>query len=126
VTQDVYEDELDAARDMVRRLGGAKKVGTLIWPDKTVDGAARHLLDCLNPNRAERLSPSQLLLLMRLARADGHHGLAGYLLAQAGYEPPVPSKPADETEAALTGRLESVACEFALLTLRLERLKGMP
>lgn len=44
----LYEDELDAAKDAVKALGGAKKVGPLIWPDKAPETAARHLLDCLN------------------------------------------------------------------------------
>lgn len=120
----VYEDELDAARDVVKHLGGAKKVGPLIWPDKTVDGAARYLSDCLNSGRSERLTPSQLLLLMRLGCEGGHHGLAGYFMNEAGYAAPVPVDPRSEA-AVLTGRLENLMGEFTTLTRRLERLKGL-
>jgi hypothetical protein len=119
----LYEDELDAARDAVKHLGGAKKVGPLIWPDKAPEPAARHLLDCLNGARAERLSPSQLLMLMRLAREVGFHGLAGYLLREAGYAPPVPVEPQTEAEV-LTRRMEGMVGEFTAMVSRLERLKG--
>lgn len=119
----LYEDELDAARDAVKHLGGAKKVGPLIWPDKAPETAARYLLDCLNGSRAERLSPSQLLLLMRLAREVGFHGLAGYLLREAGYAPPVPVEPQTEAEV-LTRRMEGMVGEFTAMVSRLERLKG--
>lgn len=119
-----YEDELDAARDVVKNLGGAKKVGPLIWPDKTVDGAARYLSDCLNNGRAERLTPSQLLLLMRLGCEGGFHGLAAYFMNEAGYASPVPVDPRSEA-VVLTGRLENLMGEFTTLTRRLERLKGL-
>ena len=119
----LYEDELDAARDAVKHLGGAKKVAPQIWPDKAPDTAARHLLDCLNPARAERLSPSQLLLLMRLAREVGFHGLTGYMLREAGYAPPVPVEPQSEAQV-LARRMEAMVGEFSALTNRLERLTG--
>lgn len=119
----LYEDELDAARDAVKYLGGPKKVGPTIWPDKTPDAAARHLSDCLNPSRAERLSPSQLLLLMRRAREAGFHGLTAYLLREAGYAPPVPVQPTTESEV-IARRLETLLSEAATLTSRLERLRG--
>jgi len=119
----LYEDELDAARDAVKHLGGAKKVGPLIWPDKAPDTAARYLLDCLNGARAERLSPSQLLMLMRLAREVGFQGLAGYLMREAGYAPPVPVEP--QTEAQVLARqMEAMVGQFSALTHRLEKLTG--
>ena len=117
-----YEDELDAARDVVRRLGGAKKVGPQIWPDKTPDGAARYLLDCLNASRAERMSPSQLLLLMRMGCAAGHHELMSHLLREAGYQDPIPRDPRSEA-AQLASRLEGVIGEASALAQQLQRLK---
>lgn len=120
----MYEDELDAARDAIKHLGGAKKVGPMVWPDKTPEAASRYLLDCLNPSRAERLSPSQLLMLMRLAREVNFHGLTAYLLREAGYAPPIPVEPQSEAEV-LSRRLESMLGEFANITGRLERLQGV-
>lgn len=120
----LYEDELDAARDAVKHLGGAKVVGGMLWPDKSPESAARYLLDALNPTRAERLTPSQVLLLMRKAREVGFHGLTAFLLREAGYAPPVPINP--ETEAAvLTRQVDSLMGQAASLVSRLERLKGL-
>ncbi|GKS96931.1 hypothetical protein [Acidovorax sp. SUPP2825] len=119
----LYEDELDAARAAVTHLGGAKRVGPQIWPDKTPETAARYLHDCLNQGRAERLSPSQLLMLMRLAREAGFHGLAAYMLREAGYAPPVPVQPQTEAEL-LTRRMESIMGEASRLVERLERVRG--
>lgn len=120
----LYDDELEAARDTVKALGGAKKVGPLFWPDKTVDNAARYLLDCLNGSRAERLSPSQLLLLMRLGCKVGFHGLAEYLMSEAGYGRPIPINP--ETEASMLVReMDTVLDRAATLATRLERIRGL-
>ena len=41
----MYDDELDAAKAAVQRLGGAKKVGEMLYPEKTPEAAARYLLD---------------------------------------------------------------------------------
>lgn len=119
----LYEDELDAARDAVKALGGPKKVGQIFWPEKSPEAASRSLSDCLNSSRAERFSPSQLLLLMRLAREVGFHGLTAYLLREAGYAPPVPVEPQSEAEV-LTRRMEALVGEFSALTNRLERING--
>lgn len=119
----LYEDELDAARDAVKHVGGAKKVGAMLWPDKPPEAVARHLHDCLNPARPERLSPSQLLLLMRLARQAGFHGLTTYLLREAGYAPPVPVHPQSEADLLVT-RMETILGEASALASRLERIKG--
>lgn len=120
--EQLFEDELEAARDVVQHLGGAKKVGPMIWPDKSPDAAARHLHDCLNPHRAERLSPSQLLLLMRLGCKAGVHSLTAYMLRAAGYAPPVALAPQTE-EARLVGRIEALLGEVSTLTTQFERIK---
>lgn len=119
----MYEDELDAARAAVQRLGGAKKVGEMLYPEKTPEAAARYLLDALNPSRSERLNPGQVLLLMRRAREIGFHGLAGYFMREAGYSPPVPLDPETET-ARLAHTLERVMGVADQVAARLERLKG--
>jgi hypothetical protein len=69
--EQVFEDDLDALRATVQALGGNKIVGALLWPDKTPEGAGRSMADCCNPSRSERLNPSQLLFLMRMARERG-------------------------------------------------------
>ena len=120
----LYDDELDAAKATVKALGGAKKVGPIFWPDKTPENASRYMLDCLNAGRSERLTPSQVLLLMRMGREVGHHGLAEHFMAEAGYQRPTPINP--EAEAAvLAHQIDSVFDRASDLIGRLERIRKM-
>ncbi|WP_390342334.1 hypothetical protein ACFJIS_18925 [Variovorax boronicumulans] len=119
-----YDDELDAARATVKALGGAKKVGPIFWPDKSPENAARYMADCLNASRSERLLPSQVLLLMRMGREVGHHGLAEHFMAEAGYQRPVPVNP--EAEAAvLAHQLDAVLDRAAGLVDRLALMRKL-
>lgn len=119
-----YEDELEAARAVVQALGGTKEVGRIFWPEKPLLNAARYLSDCLSPGRSERLSPAQVLMLMRLGREKGAHMLAEYYMAEAGYQRPVPINP--EVEAGVLIRhIDGVFGQARELIERLERVRGM-
>ena len=76
----------DAIKAVVQRLGGAKAVGSQLWPDKTADAAGRALLDALNPDRPEKLSLTQILFILRLAHDAGVHEGAQYLNGEIGYD----------------------------------------
>lgn len=119
-----YDDDLDALRAAVHALGGYKTVGVVVWPDKTPDAAARLMADCCNVGRSERLKPSQLLLVMRIAREAGVHMLAEYFMAEAGYNRPLPVDPKDEA-AALMNRMDDALGVAQQLASRLERLRRM-
>ncbi len=93
---DIYE----ALKDAVRALGGAKAVGMRLRPEKAFNGAERWLLDCINPNRAEKLDPEQVMTVMRWSREVGHHDLMGFLTLGAGYESPKPRALAGDLEVA--------------------------
>lgn len=86
----------DALIDAVKALGGSKQVGPVLWPEKAPDAAQRLLLACLNDDRPERLSPDQLMLICKLARAKGHHGVISYILHSLGCAPTLPVEPRDE------------------------------
>ena len=86
----------DALIDCVKALGGSKAVGPLLWPEKTPEAAQRQLLDCLNPDRPAHLTPEQCVYLLKLAKAKGHHGCLGFILADLGYSPTTPIEPKDE------------------------------
>ncbi|CAN5859156.1 hypothetical protein BH11PSE13_BH11PSE13_12370 [soil metagenome] len=90
------ESLTDALVECVRACGGSKAVGPVLWPEKTPDAAQRLLLDCLNDDRPAKLSPEQLLLVLRLARQRGHHGGINYIAGDLGYGTPVPIEPRDE------------------------------
>lgn len=117
-----YEDELDALKEAVRALGGMKAVGPLLHPEKSVDAAARHLSDALNPNRAERLTLAQVMLVMRRARDAGAHGPWQWINAEIGYEAK-PVDPEDERARLQREFAQSVQMQKALIE-RMERLSG--
>lgn len=63
-----HESLNDALREVVQTLGGTKKVGVLMRPEKSADEAARWISDCLNPDRREKFDPEQVLWLLREGR----------------------------------------------------------
>ena len=96
-----YESPEDALRAAVQALGGAKKLGALLWPDKGVDNAARHLLDCINANRHEKLELSQVMRILALAKEAGCHAPMAWLAAEVGYDV-IPVTRADEVDRLAT------------------------
>jgi hypothetical protein len=109
-----FEDITDALREAVRQVGGHKKVGPLLWPELPLEQASNRLRDCLNPERREKLSPEQVVLILRLAREAGFHGVMGFLAFSTGYEPPRPVVPEDQEAALQRTFIEAV-----------ERLEGI-
>lgn len=85
-----YEDVNEALRELVNHLGGAKKVGRVLWPEKTIEQSQTLLLACLNTERKERLTPEQVMLLLRMGRDAGQHSAMQYICAEVGYSRPEP------------------------------------
>lgn len=107
----------------VKSCGGSKQVAHKLWPEKPLDAAQRHLLACLNEDKAERLSPQQVLLLLRLSRQAGCHIGMQYLAAELGYAEPQPVEPRDEV-AELQRQYIEAARAMGKLAERIERLAG--
>lgn len=80
-----FDDVQDAIRVTVQALGGMKPVACRLWPEKAPDAAGRHLSDCLNGHKPEKLSPEQVLLLMKWGREAGCHAIASYYGQECGY-----------------------------------------
>ena len=121
----IHESVFDALRDAVRALGGAKAVGPMLWPARPVEEARNRLNDCLNPQRAEKFSLFELLLILRRAREAGYHGAIGFIATECGYAPPTPVDPADERAELQRTYVESVK-QQRLIADRLERLAQQP
>jgi hypothetical protein len=108
--------------ECVKAAGGSANVGRKLFPEKSPESAQRALLDCLNEERPAKLSPEQVLLILRLARAKGFHEGIGFILADLGYAPTTPIEPKDE--AAELGRQASELLAAAeRITERLQRLQ---
>lgn len=114
----------DALGEVVRFLGGAKKVGPMLWPDKSMDQAQRLLLDCLNPDRPAHLTPAQTLFLFKLARQNNFHNVKRWFDQECGYIPSEPMEPEDERAKLQRLAIDAIA-GLAHITERLERL-GAP
>jgi len=96
-----YEDVNDALREVVNALGGPKAVGVKLWPEKSVEQAQVLLLACLNSERKERLTPEQLLLVLKRGREAECHAAINFICEAAGYSRPEPLNPADEVAKAM-------------------------
>lgn len=81
-----FEDINDALRQAVKALGGNKAVGVKLWPEKTATAAAQSMSDCLNPERREKLSPEQVVFILRMAREKGYHAAMQFIAFDTGYK----------------------------------------
>lgn len=112
----------DALKAIVAALGGAKTVAARLWPEKGVDDARKRLLDCLNPERDEKLDPEQVILLLRLAREADFHVAKHWLDAETGYAPSAPLDPADE-ESRQVAAIENAAKELQRAMATLDKIR---
>ncbi len=112
---ETFENLNDALKEAVRAAGGNKRVGALLRPELPLDQAAQWVRDSLNPDRRDKLSPEQVLLVLRLACEAGYHGAMAYFAFGASYEAPRPVTPQDqETEL----QRQFVAAVEALQTIQ--------
>jgi len=116
-----FEDLNECLIACVKAAGGSKQVAHKLWPEKTMESAQRHLLNCLNDSKAERLAPEHVMLLARLARESGCHAYAEYVADELSYADPVPIEPHDEIGDLLRQLLQCKEEERAR-DERLERL----
>ena len=108
--------------ECVKAAGGSSIVGRKLFPEKSQESAQRALLDCLNEDRPAKLSPEQVLLVLRLARAKGYHDGVAFILADLGYAPTTPIEPKDEA-AELSRQASELLAAAERITERLQRLQ---
>lgn len=120
----VHECLNDALRECVAVCGGLKAVGSTLWPEKDADAAGRQLSDCLNDAKREKLSPEQVLLVLRLARERGCHAGMHYIARELGYTEPSPVEPED-ARAQLQREFIETAKRMERLAAQIERA-GQP
>lgn len=118
-----HESAEEAVRALVAALGGMKRVGAELRPTLPVDQAGRWLAQCLDAERAEKLSLADLVFLLRAGRSAGVHVAAAWLLREAGYADPVPVDPLSETER-LQREVLSATTVLRDSIARLERLQA--
>ena len=117
-----HENLNDALRETIDALGGAKKVGPRMRPEKSVDAASRWVLDCLNPDREHRFDPDQVGWLLKEGRRVGCYGAARFLMRESGYAEPVPIDPSDQVQR-LAETIEGASDVLKSALLALERVQ---
>lgn len=121
-----YEDVNDALIALVTALGGYKKVGPSMRPELPIDQAAQWLRDCMNPARREKLSPEQVILLLRYGRECGFHAAMHFLAFATGYKAQPVDPDSQEAELqekfiAAVGTLEGIQAQMQ----RLQRVRSV-
>lgn len=119
-----HEDINDALRAVIKAIGGTKEVASRLWPEKTMADAHSYLNDCLNTARPAKLSPEQVLLLLKWAREKGFHGAMHFICAEAGYR----AEPVDPEDERAKLQRDFITAVHAAQHLgdRLERLIQPP
>jgi hypothetical protein len=111
----------DALDEVIRVCGGRKEFACEMWPDKP-QREAHNLLDaCLNPERREKFSPSQIIYILKRGRGVGCHSLMFYISRECEYEAR-PIIAAEEVDR-LTSVIESSTKTLAAAMATLERIQ---
>lgn len=121
----IHESAIDALRDAVKALGGAKVVGHLLRPTKTLDDAKNWCNDCLNPDRREKFDLDDVIAILRRSREAGFHGAMAYIAMECGYTAPTPVEPADENAKLQRAFIAAVEEQKKILA-KFERLNASP
>jgi hypothetical protein len=116
-----HDDVFDALRTDIQALGGAKKVGALLWPKLSPDKAGEKLSSCLNRQRAEKLDPEDILFIQREAARVGSVASLTYIADYVSIHRPVIIEPDDE-KAQLQKDYIAATRAIAQIAQRLERL----
>jgi len=118
----MIENITDALIECVKAAGGSKAVAPILWPEKDPLAAQRQLLDCLNEDRPQQLSPGQVVLVMRLARDRGCHAAMEFLSSTLSYAAPQPVEPKDEADELRRHYIEA-ARSMAKMAEKIEALE---
>lgn len=120
---DLFHERIEDAMDeVIRAIGGRKSFAVELWPDKAPRDAHNLIDACLNPERREKFSPAQILLLAKRGSGVGCHALLFYMARECGYEvtPINPKKEVDRLTTVVEQSTKTLAAALATL----ERLKG--
>jgi hypothetical protein len=111
----------------VKAANGSKAVGAVMWPDIAPDQAQRKLLNALDESRPEKLAPSQVMLILKLARDKGFHEGVGYILGDLSYAPTSPIEPkdaADDLQRQIIENQKALAIQIARLVTMQPHLRA--
>lgn len=121
----LFHDNInDALREDVAACGGNKAVGSALWPDLPTEQAAGKLRDCLNADRREHLTPTQVQFVIRTARNNGSYAAMNHLARECGFAEPQPVQEAEQRDqlqrefVEATKALMAMANRIEIITAR--------
>ena len=110
-----HESLEEALGEVVRALGGRKRVAMEMWPTKSARDAHNHLDAVLNPTRPEKFGIAELLWLVRRGREARCHAAMAYISEYCGYADPTPVDPADKQAQLQEQFVQSVRWQAELI-----------
>ena len=116
-----HEDIFDAIKTDIQRLGGNKKVGSMLWPKLSPEKAGEKLASCLNRARQEKLDPEEILFIKREAVRVGSLAILTYEAEFVSIHAPVIIEPEDE-KAKLQKDYIAAAETIARIANRIQKL----
>lgn len=116
-----HDDINDAIGSLILALGGYKKVAADLWPHMAMNSAYARLKACLRDDKDEKLSPHELIYLIKEGRDKGCHAVINYICGEAGYEQPKALQPHDEL-AELQRQYIQAAKIIRAVSERIERI----
>lgn len=111
---DCIEDAIGTA---IQALGGAKKVAEMLWPvlaRSKPETAYTRLKHALNADKAEKLSPDEVLTIARAAADVGDWSIPQYIARELGCEFTALPR-AEAKKRARKARISSLLAEVAKL-----------
>ena len=105
----------DAIGAAIAASGGAKRVSGLLWPAMRPEAAYTRLKHALNDERAEKLSPDEMLLVSKFARDAGDYSIGAFYAREIGCEFK-PLSPAESKKRAKKARVSALLAELARLS----------
>lgn len=106
----LFHERIEQAIDeVITACGGRKRFAGEMWPEKSQRDAHNLLDACLNPERREKLSPDQILYVLKRGRAANCHALMRFVNRASGYAEPQPVDSEDQRALIQRNFAEAVA-----------------
>lgn len=94
---ELFGDDIgDVLEQAIHAMGGYKRVGFELWPDKGPLKAGQDLRDMCNPRHRLKLDLVDLFRLGDMARRQADHSIMAHVAKAMGYEVPKPTNPESE------------------------------
>lgn len=81
-----YDTIFDALGADIAACGGYKAVAGKLWESESISGGAQKLRNALNPDQPQKLCPSEVLMIKRLAKDVGSFSTVNYEARELAFD----------------------------------------